>query len=76
MGFLNSLLHNTGKDGSSGDLKQELDTPFEIKGSKKARRAVTEIINRTAKSEAGRAVLEKAAKAGYKIKDEIGRAHV
>lgn len=70
MGFLNSLLHNTGKDGSSGDLKQELDIPFEIKGSKKARRAVTEIINRTAKSEAGRAVLEKAAKAGYKIKDE------
>lgn len=70
MGFLSSLLHNTGKDGSSGDLKQELDTPFEIKGSKKARRAVTEIINRTAKSEAGRAVLEKAAKAGYKIKDE------
>ena len=25
MGFVSSLLHNTGKDGSSGDLKQELD---------------------------------------------------
>ena len=70
MGFLNSILHSTGNNSSSDDLKQELETPFEIKGSKKARRALTAVINRTAKSEAGRAVLEKAAKAGYAIKDE------
>lgn len=70
MGFLNSLLHNNSKDASSGDLKQELENPFEIEGSKKARRVITALVNRTAKSEAGRAVLEKAAEAGYKIKGE------
>ena len=64
MRFLNSILHSTGNNSSSDDLKQELGTPFEIKGSKKARRALTAVINRVAKSEAGRAVLEKAAKAG------------
>jgi len=70
MGFLNSLLKNTGNKDDSAALRQDLKTPFDIKGSKKARRTITELINRTAKSKAGRAVLEKAAKAGYVLKDE------
>lgn len=67
MGFLNTILNKSGKKDKAEALKQNLDTPLEIRGGKKIKAFVTELINRTAKSDAGRAVLEKAAKAGYRI---------
>ena len=56
---------------TDGGLKQNLETPFVIKGDEKTQRRLTAMINLIALSETGKDVLETAAKAGYTLEMEF-----
>ncbi len=50
-----------------GDLKQNLNPPFEIVGDEKTKKRITRMINQIVVSETGRKTLEIASKAGYQL---------
>lgn len=51
----------------AGGQKQTLENPFPLKGTDEEKALLTELVNRTAESPFGKAVLEEAAAAGYEI---------
>lgn len=53
------------------ELRQNLDTPFVLKGDEKTQRKLVKLINTIALSKTGKEVLETAAKAGYTLDMEF-----